>query len=580
MLLGFVILNGCGGTVDVPHADVTSTEIDWPTYGQNQSRTFFNSHETRITRATVGGMRFKWRYLTGAVVTASPTVAQVNVPGERRVKIVFVVSWDGNFYALRASNGTRLWSYVMKPHPGASFPYASSAEVVTVAGEQRVYVAGGMTVYAFVAATGQLRWQFDAGTGCTDCDFQTERNEVLSSPTKVGDLIIFAMDVNEGVGGKGGAFAVNAVDGRLVWYFDLETAATCRPLASDNVRRFDGYHTAAQLGLPDDFFATRPGCRFDRHGNQCGNVWSSFAIDYGRRLIYTVSSNCDSATVPPMPPYDEAIFALTFDGAPVWVWRPRDVDPLDLDFGAVPNLFDIEIGGATRAVVGVGGKDGTYYLLDRDGVNELTGRLEPYWQRKTVPGGKIGGIIASAAVGNGEIFFGTAIGTDIQMFQEPAAWALHATDGSVRWSKRVVPSFGPTTAVPGVVFHGVVVGNLVAHDADDGTILAQFPLDGPASSGAAIVDGEIFVGAGTGARGGSPAEQAFKQSTVPSYISALCLPDSSDCPDALCDDGNVCTFDFHAAGGACSSEAAPDGIVCTTSGARPGICQNGQCRAL
>ncbi len=62
-------------------------------------------------------------------------------------------------------------------------------------------------------------------------------------------------------------------------------------------------------------------------------------------------------------------------------------------------------------MVGVGVKDGTYYLLDRDGVNESTGVVEPYWQTKVVPGGAIGGIIASAAVGEGKVLFSTAIGT-------------------------------------------------------------------------------------------------------------------------------------------------------------------------
>jgi len=226
---------------------------EWTTIGRTQQRTYFNGNETLITKANVGSMRFKWRYLTGAIVTASPTVAYVDLPGEGRTKIVFISSWDGNFYALRASNGSRLWSFPMKPHPGGSYPYAASAEVTTVAGEQRVYVAGGMTVYCLSAATGELRWEFDAGTGCTTCDDRTERNEVESSPTVVEGLVYFSMDVNDSDPGKGGTYAVDAIDGHLVWYFDLETQATCRPFASDNVRRFDGFHTAAALGLPSDF---------------------------------------------------------------------------------------------------------------------------------------------------------------------------------------------------------------------------------------------------------------------------------------------------------------------------------------
>ena len=561
-----------------------STCVEWATLGRTQDRTYFNEHETRITRANAGRLRFKWRYLTGAIVTASPSVAWIDVPGEGRIKVVVVPSWDGNVYALRASNGSRLWSFTMKPHPGGAFPFAASAEVTTVAGEQRVYVAGGMTVYCLEAATGALRWEFDAGTGCTTCDRFTERNEIESSPTVAGNLVYFAMDVNDNAPGKGGVYGVDATHGHLVWYFDMATQATCRPLPGDDVRRFDGFHSAAELGLPGDFFATRPGCDFDRSSNACGNIWSSFAVDYQRRLIYTASSNCDTddnpntaAPPPPMPPYDEAIFAMTFDGEPAWVWRPREVDNFDLSFGGVPNLFTTEIGGVARAVMGVGGKDGFYYLLDRDGTNAITGLVEPYWRTPTVPGGPIGGIIASAAVGDGNIFFTTAIGISLAAPQQPAAWSLRARDGAVRWSRSAPPSYAPTTAIPGLAFMGGIATNLIVRDADTGDRLREIGLGGPVASAAAVVDGEIFVGAGVGGRDAVPEDEEYRSSWIPSYISALCVPDDPACPPALCNDGNPCTYDYHVAAGVCRSEPAPEGLPCRPANPRA-VCVAGVCR--
>jgi outer membrane protein assembly factor BamB len=578
-------MTGCGGTVDIPNSSGTQTAaVEWSTYGRNHSRTFFNPYETRITRDTVASMRPKWLYRTGAVVTAGPTVAYIDVPSEGRIKVVFTSSWDGNLYALRESNGSQLWHFKMKPQPGASYPQASSAEVATVAGEQRVYVGGGMTMYSLQAATGVLRWEFDAGDGCTTCDSKTERNEIESTPTVVGNLVYFGLDTNDSLG-KGGIFAVDATDGHLVWYFDMETATTCRPLSGDNVRRFDGFHTAEQLDLPEDFFATRPGCNFDRTPDQCGSIWSSFAVDPARHLIYTTSSNCDTDNdpdtpepPPPMPPYDEAIFALTFDGTPAWVWRPREVDTSDFDFGAVPNLFEVEIGGAMRQVVGAGGKDGTYYLLDRDGTNALTGRVEPYWQMNVVPGGPIGGILASAAVGDGRILFSTAVGVSLNSPQRPAAWGLQATDGMVLWSNRqAAPSYGPTTAVPTVAFMGSVFGGLIARDADTGDQLRVFPPAGPMAGPATILDSELFFGAGIGDRGGSPKSDAYKTSLVPSPVSAYCLPDAPDCPAKLCDDGDLCTYDFYGSNG-CESEPAPDGIPCPTLDSTTAHCIAGQCQ--
>ncbi|MBI4514539.1 MAG: PQQ-binding-like beta-propeller repeat protein [Deltaproteobacteria bacterium] len=571
-----------------PTASPTATEIapvEWATYGQNQLRTFFNAAERRITKANVATMRPKWQYLTGAIITASPTVAYVDVPIEGRIKVSFVASWDGNFYALRADNGSKLWHYTMKPHPGGSFPYASSAEVTTVAGEQRVYVGGGMTVYCFAAATGELRWSFDAGTGCTTCDLHTERNEIETSPTVVGGLVYFAMDVNDAAPGKGGMYAVDANDGHLVWYFDVTTGATCRPWPTDVVYRFDGYHTQAELGLPEDFFATRPGCDFDRTGIACGNTWSSFAVDAARRLIFTATSNCDTDNdpgtpepPPPMPPYDEALVALTFDGVPAWVWRPREVDNADLAFGGVPNLFAVELGGTTREVIGIGNKDGTYYLLDRDGMNELTGRIEPYWQTRVVEGGPIGGIIASAAVGDGKVFFSTAIGESLSRPQLPAAWALGWSDGALAWSNSAAPpSYAPTTAIPGVVFMGGLVSSLYAYDADTGEQLQAFSVNNQVASAATIVEGEFFTGAGVGARTGSHDSLAYQNSLIPSVVSAFCLPDAGDCPSALCNDGDPCTYDFHGVGG-CQSEPAPDGLPCQAD-SQPGRCESGVCRA-
>jgi glucose dehydrogenase len=136
------------------------------------------------------------------------------------------------------------------------------------------------------------------------CGFEGERNEVESSPIVTDGKVFFGMDVNDREGGKGGFYAVDAHDGRLVWFFDLETGSTCRPLPTDNIRRFDGYHTEAESGLPSGFFTSCPGCHFDRTPTGCGNVWSSAAIDEQRQLVFFASSNCDTDDDPatPRPP--------------------------------------------------------------------------------------------------------------------------------------------------------------------------------------------------------------------------------------------------------------------------------------
>jgi outer membrane protein assembly factor BamB len=466
-----------------------------------------------------------------------------------------------------------------------------------------------MTMYCLDAATGELVWEFDAGTGCTTCDSRTERNQVESSPAVFGGLVYFGMDVNDSGPGKGGLYAVRADDGRLAWYFDLETDRTCRPFAGDDVRRFDGYHSAAELGLPEDFFSTRPGCDFDRSGTACGNVWSSASIDPERGLLYIASSNCDTdddpeslPPPPPMPPYDRALFAVTLDGDPAWVWRPTEVDNDDLSFGGVPNLFSIDFGGARREVVGIGNKNGTYYVVDRDGVNEVNGvRADdepeirnpelPYWERNVVAGGSIGGIIASAAVipEEGKIFFSTAVGLTLENPQLPAAHALNADDGTIAWQNpNVPPSFGPTGAVPGLAFMGTLAaGDIDVFDSDDGTLLARLNTRGALSGTAsvpAVAGGVLFVGAGVGELGARPGSQdcqanpftGFCQANEDKPLSAFCVRGTPGCADEEpCDDGNACTYDYRE-NGACTSEPAPNTLDCTT-GAGKGRCENGEC---
>jgi len=568
------------GTGPAPPSDAG----EWRYLGGTLSRTYFNAGERTITKDSAARLVTKWRFLTGGIVTAQPVVARVDLPGEPGAEVAYVASWDGNLYALRARDGSLVWSFAFKPHPGASYPAVSSAAVEDVDGRRLVFIGGGMTMYCLDAATGEKVWEFDAGTGCTTCDSSVERNEVESSAAVHDGLVYLGMDVNDGAG-KGGFYAVDARTGTMRWFFDLASGSSCRPDPGDDVRRFDGYHTAAELGLPDDFFATREGCAFDRTPNTCGNVWSSATIDAQRGLLFTASSNCDSDLDPEtpqpspiMPPYDEAVFALDLaTGEPAWVWRPREVDPEDLSFGAVPNLFEIEFGGATREVIGVGNKDGHYYVLDRDGVNEITGRVEPYWATRVVPGGAIGGLIASAAVGEGKVLFSTAVGLDLDDPQLPAAWGLDAATGAVVWSSSEAgPSYAPTTAVPGVAFMGSLGGTLYGYDTDTGRTLVTLNARGPLGSAPSIAGGSLYVGSGTGERGGNPTRIAYVVSLIPSPVSAFCVAGEDGCPEAeSCDDGNACTIDAPSGSG-CSSSNAPDGTACSI-GALSGACDAGRC---
>jgi outer membrane protein assembly factor BamB len=556
LLVGIVLLGGaCGGdsSDEGEPAEVVGSDLglpgEWPTFAQNLERTGFNSDETKLTKENADRLVVKWRFATDGPVAASPVAATVEVPSEGPVRVVIAGSYDGNVYAIRADDGSELWRYAVKPHPGVSYgAIVASAHLAEIDGEPRVFIGGGETMYAIHAGTGELVWEFDAGTGCTTCTADEERNEILSSAAVLPerDMVLFGMDVNDSDPGKGGFYALSARDGRMRWYFDLETGATCRPDPEDNVRKFDGFHSAEELGLAADFFETREGCGFDRTETGCGSVWSSPSVDRARELIYFASSNCDTdedpttaEPPPPMPRYDEALVVLNYDGTPDWTWRPREIDNDDLAFGAAPNLFTARIQDANgnaqdREVVGIGGKDGTYYLLDRDGENEVNGNVEPYWQLRVVQGGAIGGLTGTPSTAQGRVVFGTAIGESVEEWQTPSAWAIDVASGQVAWSQEdAAPFYGATSTVPGLAFMGGVDTLLRVFDSATGDVLASFPLEGLAFSQAAIVDGVVYVGSGFGADEGATAnEEAQERAQIAAAIWAFCIEGQEGCASA------------------------------------------------
>ncbi|MFQ5512886.1 MAG: PQQ-binding-like beta-propeller repeat protein [Myxococcota bacterium] len=530
---------------------------EWRSYAGGPLRQFFQPAEASLTAANVGDLTIKWTFQTGAIITGSPSIARVEAPGEGRIAVAYFLAWDANVYAVRIRDGSELWRFTTDLQPGASFPHAGSTHMENVAGRETVLVGSGETLYALDAITGAEIWRFEAGTGCGvpgACGFDAERNEIESSPIAAGGRVLFGMDVNDRTGGKGGFYAVDVTDGRLAWYFDPESGATCTPDPGDEIRRFDGYHSEAELGLPVGFFASRSGCDFPRVGTGCGNVWSSPAFDAERGWLFFGSSNCDTDSDPntlkpdpPMPPFDEALVALDLDGHPVWHWRPREVDNADLAFGAVPNLFTAVIGGEERDVVGIGNKDGTYYTLDRDGVNEINGvRWDspnaaaelPYWSTNVVAGGTAGGILATAAVDDAadRIYFGTAPGSFGDLFnpQRPTLHALDAGSGDVLWQNtgevNADATFSPTSAVPGVVFTGSVLGGFLrSYDATNGEKLGSVAVGTALAAAPAVVDGLVLVGAGIGARADDPNDLSDQSSRLPQNLTALCVPGTPAC---------------------------------------------------
>lgn len=352
-------------------ASMSAHAEDWPMYGQNLEHTFSNK-QSQINPLDVWLLGPAWTFPTKDAVSASPTVVN---------GVVYVGSWDGFFYALDANPREPrrvVWQYPVDcqktvvpvpptcPHLVPVRPrelsdggiITSSAAVVNGV----VYFGAGKTLYALRADTGQLLWKTvicgrPEGTpqkpNCeTDEDDPTR---IFSSPAVAGGMVFVGHTADGADRYRGGFVAVNATTGALAWRFEVD------PIV-DSWNRVTGVNNRG-----------------------CGSVWSSPAVDESRELVFFATGDCkEDAT----PPFHEAVIALDMAGNLKWAFRPRKTDKCDFDFGASPNIIDFGIPGF-GPFVGIGGKDGTYYLLaEEDFPGEKDGAL--IWSKRVVFGGSIG----------------------------------------------------------------------------------------------------------------------------------------------------------------------------------------------
>ena len=312
--------------------------------------------------------------------------------------------------------------------------------VADVGGRRTVFVGAGEHVYALDAATGAERWRFAAGTGCRDAGRPAARALRVRRRAQPG-RVDPARRRRHGVL-RHGRQRRRHRQGRLLRgrRRRRHPGLVLRPRdrlgvptrsRATTIRRFDGYHSEARA---------RPARRLPRRPARAATTTGPrrAAATCGRRPPTTRSgASCTSAPAtatpttdpatpvppPPMPRYDEALVALRIDGTPAWRGGPARSTTTTSPSARRRTSSRSTWAATPTEVVGIGGKDGTYYVLDRDGVNEDTGvawndadpSATPYWSTNVVPGGAIGGVIATASVDEAarRVFFSTGPGEDV-----------------------------------------------------------------------------------------------------------------------------------------------------------------------
>ena len=452
--LSFAWLPGCGADDD-PAAPGPIDECDWPMWGHGPDRTFSYPCDTAISPSNANDLEEAWFFNAEDAVTATPAVVDGTV---------YVGDWSGNFYALDLETGDPRWVFRARVHPRVyAGQIVSSAAVADIEGERIVYFGAGNALYALGAGDGTLRWRHRLALPGDDDD----PREIESSPVVVDGAVIFGSDVHNADDGTPAAvIALDAATGEERW-----TTVTAP--------------TEPGPGAGDP-----PGDR--PTGSGCADVWGSPSVDAQRRLVFVGTGNCTATDR--WGGHSEAILALDLDTGEVrWSYQPHEPNRDDLDFAGAPNLLDVD----GRAAVGLGNKDGAYYVVDRE-----TG--EALWSTRVAEPGipepgsdySTGGFIGPTALADGVIVGGTAVGG------APYLHAIDAASGDVLWQQDVAgPTYAAAAEANGVVFIGGTDFTFRALDLRGGDVLWERELSGAVSGGAVVVGNAVIAVAGIRAPG-------------------------------------------------------------------------------
>jgi len=415
----------------------------WTQLGHDLSSSFHNP-AAAMSPARAAALRKAWTYEAPASVNGAPAVA-----GKR----VTVLS-QGGLVALDAGNGQEVWK--RDDIKGTSSP--------TLRGAVLYAYAGDTTLWAVNADDGSDRWKVKAD----DQRFATG----FSSPVVAGDAVIVGLASIEEVAARenaafrGGVVAFDRRTGKELWRY-----RTAEPPA-----------------------------------NGVG-VWSTVSVDLPARTVFATTGNNYTESAGPT---SDSVIALDLRTGQVrWIRRVSAGDVFtvpnsrsqDSDFGTNPVLFEADVNGSRRKLLGAGQKSGLFSVLDRD-----TGEI--VWQRQVSDGSAlIGGVFNNGAYdGRSLIMVGNngPPGPGADPLDRPRTHtvgtalltALDPATGDVRWQTEL-PSWvwAPVTLADRVAFVGVD-RELRVFDSRSGKQLFSMETEGTISSAPAVVGRRVYFGSG------------------------------------------------------------------------------------
>jgi alcohol dehydrogenase (cytochrome c) len=472
------------------HAD--ETPQDWLMYGGDYKSQRF-SRLTQINRDNVKNLRAAWIYQPNQAGEA-PIESSAIVEGG----VMYVTEPPSTVTALDARYGTKIWSW--SPH------MPSRLYTIGVHRSNRGVAVYGNTVY--VGTLDCHLVALDAITGAVKWDVHVDQNDqgysMTGAPRVLNGKVIMGVSGGD-VGIRGFLAAYDAQTGKLLW-------------------------RSYTIPLPGE-----PGSETwgkDMAGTGGGGTWGTGSYDPELNLIYWGTGNpapdYNGEDRPGANLYTDSLIAVDPDtGKMKWYFQFTPHDTHDWDSIQVPVLFDADVDGKPRKLLGFANRNGFYYVLDRVTGKFVAGRpfvketwakgldangqpimmpnTEPTPQGQLVyPDGHGGTNLNSPSYSPlTKLFYVSARETGAYVLsgrpqvkfpdfggggrmnlsgdtEYGAVRALDAVTGQMKWQYKILaPAEVSTLATAGgLVFSGSNEGDFFALDAQTGKLLWEFSLGG------------------------------------------------------------------------------------------------------
>lgn len=485
----------------------------WNGWGQNLLNTRFQpAAQAGLTAQDLPRLKVKWAFGFPATLDANahPSIANGRI---------FIGSTSGMVYSLDAASGCIRWYF----NAGAGVRTAISiASIKTDSGSRyAAFFGGGPFAFAVDAETGKLFWktkvdEFPAAHITGSPIFYNNR---LYVPVASGEEGAGASPDYECCRFRGSMVALDAANGQQVW----------KTYTIEEPHKTKKNKVGTQLWGPSG-----------------APIWSSPSIDAKRNALYATTGDNYSD---PTSRMSDAFMAFDLDSGKI-LWSRQmtasdaytaacripdktncpDSNGPDFDFSSGPILVPLANG--KRALV-AGQKSGLVHAIDPDNQGEQI------WSVRVGEGGTNGGVQWGSATDGTNVYVALAdlgrvvvpysLSTDVDPKRGGGMFALSLADGKRVWYTPPVPcTAGRTrcspaqsaavTAIPGVAFSGSVDGHLRGYSTKDGSIIwdadtaiSYKTVNGEEGRGGSmdgpgpvIANGMLFVNSGYAAGGGMP----------------------------------------------------------------------------